>query len=885
MDKSEASLFKEIAHGNCFVLVGSGASIDAGYPSWIDLAKQVYVSFQDECDESQKKHLCALLESQDVEKLLLFFDKIEEKVSKIRLVNKIKEIFNSISPKESEIYSIITQWPINYYLTTNYDSEIIKYLNKIGEVFLEKGNTEEDFFSLKVGSEKFVVKIHGSFDAPDSFIISKHDYDVLQNNEDSYWNKKIFSILSMCNLILIGYSVSDPDFSKQLELAKKISSYKKPVYMFATDIDSRRISELYAKYNIKVIPYNNSDKKHSNLKRLLYQYSCFIPKRNSNLIGKTEDFFKDNEIAASLYVYNKTVQQNSELIDIAFHNIILYFLQKGKLNEDELIGKITDNHIANNCCNLKDTCSQLEQNGYIKQDGLYYEITEAGNKIINESKCAYNDTKDRFKVFCFNYLEKKVAKTESKEKIYNHVEKGIGILFQKRGIEIARRFMDYDEDAEISISFDIAYAFEATCTTLTGEEYDYFIDLILTIFQNPSKEIKDYLSVLCNSYFMYHILGHDEKARESRLSFIKNRKVIIDSNVLIPLIAQNCENNEFTKDLIEKLYVHNTELYVTEKIIEEIFSHLNWAIKNFSDKAISDINLFQASKGEFGYRQNLFLQGALKWCNENNCQNFESYLVHCFGEEYDQSQKIRLKIIDNLASFKISILPEQEYKKSSFFTLYEARKNDVIKNRKENNTFRSDLQCETEAELLAISEEMDFIFVTLTSNLKKLDVNKRIRHCHPEYLYHFLVINSNKVKLSNLYECMVSELYNCGFPVVSYELLKKITGTYFNQTNLSFKEIEREQNRSLNEIFSQQLLDEKIENGESFFLYSQYQREASEQMQKQKQEMIQTEKALERKIKENTLSQEQKTDYERLKNKDKIRKKKQQNKKKRRKKK
>ena len=129
MDRFDKNFVKIISQGDSVILVGSGASVGVGYPTWGELVKIVYLGIVDECNNELRERYNNLWLENDSSKFLKFFDFAEKKVGKTKIVNIIEKAFKEIEPNYSELYSIITKWPINVYLTTNYDSEIKKYLD------------------------------------------------------------------------------------------------------------------------------------------------------------------------------------------------------------------------------------------------------------------------------------------------------------------------------------------------------------------------------------------------------------------------------------------------------------------------------------------------------------------------------------------------------------------------------------------------------------------------------------------------------------------------------------------------------------------------------------------------------------------------------------
>ena len=107
----------------------------------------------------------------------------------------------------------------------------------------------------------------------------------------------------MVDVVIIGYSAADPDFTDQLERAKEIASPDHPVFMFAADVPPEAITDYYQKYNIQVISYNNLDGTHRGLLRILARHDPFIAKRGSATVALQPVDPLAAELASSIYIF------------------------------------------------------------------------------------------------------------------------------------------------------------------------------------------------------------------------------------------------------------------------------------------------------------------------------------------------------------------------------------------------------------------------------------------------------------------------------------------------------------------------------------------------------------------------------------------------------
>lgn len=880
MARIEKELLKRLHSGKCVVLVGSGASLESGYPSWRQMVKEL-IEINKSCFEDDEiKHLFELING-NTENLLNVLDRIESKIGKKDITLQVKNLFSNISTYNSDIYSVITKWPIPYYLTTNYDSEIQKYLRKINEIYLEKINTEEDFRGLTTTSNKEIYKIHGDFSNYETIILTKNDYNAIRYSPKfNYWREKIKSILMVSDIILIGYSASDPDFKDQLEIAKKYSNPNKPIYMFASDLSNEEIVNLRSLQNIQVIPYDNRDGTHSALKTLLHNYDHFIPKRNSNLINRDENLLKEAELASSMFIFNDTFFNNNRIIVKALYNRVLHLInEEGPLAYDRIITRLYEKKVYYEKESIDEAVKDLVDDHYVKiNENKTIEITDNGKKLLKAAMSDFDDYKKRFSEYCKLFLENKGITDVSIEKISKYINKGLVIIFKKRGIEIAKKVIADDDDVDLSATFDIADCLTEIEDDFTSEEYSLFIDLLFFVLEKPSKEVRDYLAILCNGYFTYHILGHDEAARQQRLDFIKQNKIYLDSSILLPLLAKGCQNNQYAEDLVEKIRKLNQELYITHNLLQEVIDHAIWAIRNYGDKKVSDFAFYIDELGLGNNKENLFVEGGIKWLNQNGYTDFQSYLEFIFKEGFDS--KINENIETILNDYGIRILDKDDYKNFAdiHYSQFEDFKQKIKQDRITRNSYRSELQCDTESELLVISSIEPINFLTHTTNLKRFDISHNISHWYPESIYRFIQMNDVSVDLDDLYNCMISGLYNCGLKSINKEDIETITRPFIHQAELRLSEIKRNCNQKMKEYFDQKLIEQEKENYTLPFYTSQLEYMLNEELKKENETARIRNKMLEEETKRNQLTKDERNEFERMKNKKINKKKKLQNK-------
>jgi len=239
--------------GKAWVLVGSGASIAMGYPSWEKLA-----SFAVELTTvEQRGHDLANLNRAMANKDYPFvFQEAKNIVGASRLLQHLRE--KNKPSRKGRIYELIAQWPIPVYLTTNYDDELQNQLGQLGESYNTYLNSEDHFSFLVPSLSGAVVKLHGDLRSETGLILTKEQYEEIEKGENwQYWRTKMTSVFQMNRVIVIGHSLTDRNIRHVLEASKRGAGVEQPICWIAPDVSYQESKDFLEKYRIRVIPYDN----------------------------------------------------------------------------------------------------------------------------------------------------------------------------------------------------------------------------------------------------------------------------------------------------------------------------------------------------------------------------------------------------------------------------------------------------------------------------------------------------------------------------------------------------------------------------------------------------------------------------------------------------
>ena len=793
----ERDLIRAINSGQCFALVGTGPSCELGVPSWKHLAEIVI----GEMNPSQMKNTIdqckSLLSSNNYPKI---FSLVEKIIGRKKLLNIVNKSLTRITKKKGQIYKLIASWPFTCYLTTNFDDYLSDHLEEINNFFSTRRNSREDLSLLRARSKKMIFKIHGDVSVPEDIVLTSEQYLDFKNSPTrGYWRKKIQSVLHMVDLVIIGYSAKDPDFQDQLERAKTVASPTHPIFMFAANLEIDQIRKYYQKYNIRIIPYSTIDGSHRELIRLLKRYDPFISKRESPLLGLEPIDESISNLAASMYLFTQLRLSNTKntCIEKTYASVILQILsehsEKDSIKIDdlsELLAKKTFAASSVAPISMRKALESLHSLGFIKMlaDDFSITLETKGKEAIVRIKAERELLQEKFEKECSIFLNREHPTLKPKAVIFiiNTLRKGLVRAYEKRGIEIAQSVLS-NKAVDISNATDILDIINKESSVLSGHyQRTAFAELMIEVILRPNENIKEYMVALSQGYFAYHALGLEPRCSKERIELAIKKMWILDSSILLPILALNCPNHNYAKDLLIKMQDLGMKYYTTENLFKEVIDHAWWAINNFQEAPYDSPDLLQAAISGPGYKQNLFVDGYINWSVVKGRPSFHQYMRECLGSNNgkDFASSIEKKIED----LEIEIIDFHQQAPEELEEIENIAK-DIEQLRIKYGTYRGQPQCWAEAEVVRFTEKENSIFLSQSIVLDKLQRTQQRMTWKPESMYRFLSLFSDAPTNSEfLYDCMIQDFYYVGFNIVDEKAFSKYVAPIIHQTRMEFEQ-------------------------------------------------------------------------------------------------
>ncbi len=799
---------RNINLGRCFVLVGSGASVEMGYPSWPALVHGVMKAVRESGRLQDEASYDKYIKDKRFPELLTQAER--DLGSRAQLVAGIRGLLVARPGASDQVYTTLVNWPFACYLTTNWDDEIDAHLRKSRVFYKTLQNTREDFSLLRHDAAGFVVKLHSDLDHPERAVITSADYARLLTPEYKYFQDKLKSIFEMFDVLIIGHSLTDPDLSLILQFAKDTASPEHPVFLMAADLTRAEEREFFERFNIVAIRYDNPDGGHSQLRRQLALMSKFIIPRKQRLDAGIATYSAEElEAAQAVAIYRRFVAaERDELQPVAYLGPLLLQALVGSstpVPEGEMLDLPPLSSAAATQAVRELLPGVLDQ---LTQDGLA-ERSEKGVSLSGKGKAQAKELMERRSVEEEQAYGQFVAELEGRFGSLDDTERRQAAdllkdtlvkVFKQRGLSIANAVFagrSLDRDA----LSDVFESLSSVATKISDRQRALsFMESAQSFLLQPTEAQKQYLASLSQGFFLYHLFGLDPNCAKVRRDVLRETLWWCDASVLLPLLAVGSINNQYAEDLFKDLRELNANTLTTTRLLREIMEHLEWASRLLQRESLQSATVLSAATEYGGYKQNLFIDGFIRLSAQGEVSRVDEYFgtVAPYGateagiRRVLEQRGIRIINISELGGYDAA-----EDGRAMFELSY-----DIAEARTRAATLRSALQVEAEAEILQVirglqsgryTPPIDGLIPERSFFLSQSRVLDRIAPAEPvswtpEALYRYIkALPGEKLDPDLLQRCMLQEYFASGEVLLDTPSYERFFGPSINAATTTYQ--------------------------------------------------------------------------------------------------
>jgi len=219
--RNEADL-RQIMLGDYLPVAFVGSGLSSNYMDWFSFLESL-------AQKADDKKGIEMLKGRgrkflDLDSLLLIADESLPKLPKNDPEDFMRETFlPGVNKQIPSVYNAIVNAPFEFYLTTNYDTNIEDAYKANRGKELEVVLTPEIHKVLRHIRERepFVLKIHGCARRGGRFVIGNEDYhDIIYRNPHVRY--VLMSIFATRPIVFMGYGYRDPHISRYLEYERSV---------------------------------------------------------------------------------------------------------------------------------------------------------------------------------------------------------------------------------------------------------------------------------------------------------------------------------------------------------------------------------------------------------------------------------------------------------------------------------------------------------------------------------------------------------------------------------------------------------------------------------------------------------------------------------------
>lgn len=254
-------LLNSVKDNKCVLFAGAGASMDAKMPSWNELVISLVECLKDEYSDLADKEL------EEIEKLLCerkYLVLAEYCLKKLGAYDFSQVLKTKLScdGKRSLTHNLLAQIPFRAVITTNFDLFVEQTNAAYAHLYRTLLPSDMKISEDRLGGALPILKIHGSYEKPESIVLTKADIRELLFNKPQYIEtlKRYF----IENTVLFyGYSFNDSDIDFILqEIMADERGLTRKHYALLPDVGVIEADYLLKEYNIQVISYSTQTHGH-----------------------------------------------------------------------------------------------------------------------------------------------------------------------------------------------------------------------------------------------------------------------------------------------------------------------------------------------------------------------------------------------------------------------------------------------------------------------------------------------------------------------------------------------------------------------------------------------------------------------------------------------
>ncbi len=255
-------LIHDIARRRCVIVIGSGVSRQSRGKGGV--APATWDAFlsqsNNELPDGPKVHITEAIQKGD----LLHACEWLQRAYDALWTKRLRAAFSKPNFAVSDVHKLICRLDSRILMSLNFDDIIDRAAVDIyAGTCVKKSYYDSDVAEFLRGTERYLVKVHGSLDNPSQLIFTQNQYAAARVTASSFYNAFDSALMSHTFLFL-GAGYRDPDINLVLENQNFTYSESYPHYFLAAQgMHDDLKASLRSNRNLKVVDYDPVDDSHS----------------------------------------------------------------------------------------------------------------------------------------------------------------------------------------------------------------------------------------------------------------------------------------------------------------------------------------------------------------------------------------------------------------------------------------------------------------------------------------------------------------------------------------------------------------------------------------------------------------------------------------------
>ena len=208
------AVIEAAARRRCVLVIGAGVS--AGAKSDSGRSPKTWRRFL--ADAAETLHPCPKYIKDAIrENRLLDACQYIKEIQGETWLSTIRDEFQAPHYKPSQLHAELYKLDIRTTITLNFDTIYESYVNSLSEnTFIVKNYYDDDIRQSVAGTDRYLLKMHGSIETPTRMIFTGKDYAKARTKNRSFY-ELVNSLLHTHVCLLIGCGLNDPDIQLLFE--------------------------------------------------------------------------------------------------------------------------------------------------------------------------------------------------------------------------------------------------------------------------------------------------------------------------------------------------------------------------------------------------------------------------------------------------------------------------------------------------------------------------------------------------------------------------------------------------------------------------------------------------------------------------------------------